>query len=122
MDIDTPRIRRLRQLLATAPRSGAGNRYPDDLRREVVAAVHDARVSGASLAGLATALGLPLTTLSRWAPVPAPRGGGLIRVDVVSLAATPAGPVRTPVVELSSGIRVHGLSLDDIVALHGRLA
>ena len=81
MDPDTPRIRRLRQLLATAPRSGAGNGYPDELRAEVVAAVHDARGNGASLTGLATALGLPLTTLSRWIPTSRPQQRGLVRID-----------------------------------------
>jgi len=121
MDTDTPRIRRLRSLLAGAPRSGAGNRYPDDLRREVVAAIEEARSSGASLSGLATALGLPPTTLSRWSPPAAPRRGGLVRVDVVPFATRSATIASTPVVELPSGVRVHGLSLDDIVALHSRL-
>ena len=121
MDPDTPRIRRLRQLLATAPRSGAGNRYPDELRSEVVAAAHEARANGASLTGLAMALGLPSTTLSRWIPTAAPRQRGLVRIDVVSPMTSAMAAPSAPIVELSSGLRVRGLSLEDIVALHRRL-
>jgi lambda repressor-like predicted transcriptional regulator len=73
MDPDTPRIRRLRQLLATTPRSGAGNRFPEEPRAEVVAALHEARGNGASLTGLGTALGLLSRTLSRWIPTSRPR-------------------------------------------------
>jgi transposase-like protein len=122
MDPDTPRIRRLRHLLATAPRSGAGNRYPDELRAEVVAAVHEARGNGASLTGLAMALGLPSTTLSRWIPTAAPQPRGLVRIDVVSTTPAAMAAPSVPIVELSSGLRVRGLSLEDIVALHRRLS
>ena len=121
MDPDTPRIRRLRQLLAVAPRSGAGNRYPDHLRAEVVAAVHEARANGASLTGLATALGLPQTTLSRWLPGPAVSPRGLVRIDVVTASAASTVERSEAVVELPSGLRIRGLSLEGIVALHRRL-
>jgi len=127
MDPDTPRIRRLRQLLAVAPRSGAGNRYPANLRADVVAAVHEARGNGASMMGLAAALGLPQTTLSRWLPRPATQKRGLVRVDILAApvpapAPAPAAPERSDaIVELPSGLRIRGLSLQDIVALHRRL-
>lgn len=121
MDPDTPRIRRLRQLLAVAPRSGAGNRYPDELPAEVVAAVQEARGNGASMMRLATALGLPQTTLSRWIPCAAPASRSFVRIDVVA-APVAAAPERSDaVVELPSGLRIRGLSLQDIVALHRRL-
>jgi hypothetical protein len=99
MDIDTSRTRRLHRLLAGAPRNGAGNRYPDDLRREVVVVFEEARAEGTSMDALAAALGLPVTTLSRWS-LEAPRRGGLLRVDNVPVAPLPAAVASAPIVDV----------------------
>ena len=118
MEIETSSIRRARQLLAVARRDGVGRAYPSAVRAEVVRTVREARERGSSLTVLSQVLGLPLTTLSRWVPEPS-----LLQVEVgafeVRAEATAAEPIM---VELPTGLRVHGLTLDGVVALHRRLS
>jgi hypothetical protein len=116
MGVEMPSIRRARELLARARRDGVGRGYPDGVRQEVVLAVGEARARGSSLTGLSNALALPLTTLSRWLPEP-----GLVQVQI---AEVPAGSRsgEALVVELGSGLRILGLTLDGVVALHRRLS
>jgi transposase-like protein len=90
------RIRRHRQ---TQPRP---QRYPEDLRREIVAHVRAGRARGESVEAVSKSLGMSPFTLYEWLRHDAEPRGGFRRVDVVPRAAEPV-TLTTP-----QGYRLEG--------------
>ena len=92
-----------------------GGRLRRASQAEVAAAIEQARSSGASYAEIAAAVGVTLQTLKRWRSTK--EGSSLAIVRVVD--APPAS--RAVVVHGAHGVRVEGLSLDEVAALLVRL-
>jgi hypothetical protein len=88
-----------------------GRRFEGELRRRLVAHVHERRAAGASLATIEGELGVSGPTLRRLA-----REGALIPVEVVDAVA----PARPLVLRSPCGVIVEG-SVDDIALLLRRL-
>ncbi len=106
-------LKRLRAKIE-AQRSAAG-RVPAGVRTEVAAAVRRAHETGASYSAIASALGLKLPTLLRWRD--AHGASKLVAVRVPVSASASAFAVHGP-----RGVRIEGLSLDDVAALLSRLS
>jgi hypothetical protein len=84
------------------------------LRSEVAAAIEQAHAAGESYEQLAKAVGVTTQTLSNWRAL---RKQG--RFEQVRVAAP---PTPTVVVHGPSGLRIEGLSLDELAALWRRLS
>ena len=91
----------------------AGGHVPSDVRAEVVATTERAHDDGASYTALADALGIKLQTLSRWRETRPTAKLVAVRVPLHAAGFTVHAP---------HGIRVDGLSLDDVAELLKRLA
>lgn len=105
----------LRQALASAPREGVGRAYRAEIRQRAIAYVHRRRREGASLESIGRELGVSTTTVVRWT-TQASHSFALARVQ------TPETVAGRIVVHGPRGIRVEGLSLDELVALWERLS
>ncbi len=116
--MDDYEIGRLRRRLASA--GGRGSRgYGAELRAEVVGVARRWAAVGGGQRGLAEKLGLSRATLARWiSDSEEPRA--LVRaVDVVA----DDEPVADDLVALlPCGVRIEGLTLDDVAELARRLA
>jgi len=90
-------------------------RYPAPFRAEVVAVTRTQVEHGASVHRVASALGLPARSLTRWLQQSAPPvlRPVTVRPDPMPMAAPAAGPVLvTP-----QGLRIEGLDLDTLIAV-----
>ncbi len=108
-----PELKAVRRMIE-ASRSPSG-RLPARARAEVLAAVARARDAGMTDAVIAEALGVRVAALSRWRWREHSGAGKLVAVRV---------PLRASglVVHAPHGVRVDGLSLDDVAELLKRLA
>lgn len=101
------------RLRAGRPRRSA--RYPDEFRHQVVQHTRSGQAQGRPLKEIAREVGLPWQTVHRWLDQ-APR---LRRVRLA------AGPERSSAARLtlvtSQGLRVEGLTVEDLAALLRRL-
>lgn len=104
-------MKRLRATIGA--RRGAGGRVPRSAQTEIAAEIERAHAAGASYSSIAASLGLTLNTVTRWRR----RGPGAKLVAVrVPL------PASSLVVHGPRGLRIEGLSLDDVAALLARLS
>jgi hypothetical protein len=108
-----PELKAMRRMIQ-ASRSPSG-RLPAHVRTEVLAAVARAHDVGMTPAVIAEALGVREAALSRWRWRERSRAGKLVAVRV---------PLRAAglIVHAPHGVRIDGLSLDDIAELLRRLA
>lgn len=104
-------LKRLRKMVESK-RSAAG-RLPASARAEVATAVERAHDDGMSYSAVADALGLKLQTLSRWREA---RPASKLVAVRVPLSASGL------ILHAAHGVRVEGLSIDDVVELLKRLA
>jgi hypothetical protein len=104
-------LKRLRKMIELK-RSAAG-RLPASTRTEIVMAVERAHDDGMSYSALADALGVKLQTLSRWREARPAAKLVAVRVPLPAAGFTVHAP---------HGVRVEGLSLDDVAELLKRLS
>jgi hypothetical protein len=98
----------------------AGGQLRGQARTTVVAGVEHAHAQGASYREVATALGVTFHTLMSWRgqeQLRRPKNAALVRVRV---AASPVE--RRLIVQGPRGLRIEGLSLDELAALWSRLS
>jgi transposase len=107
----SPDLKKLRKMIDT--RRSAGGRVPASTRADIVAEIERAHAAGASYTALAAALGLKLQTLSRWREKQPSATLVAVRVPL---------PAAGLVVHAPHGVRVEGLSLDDVAELLKRLS
>lgn len=112
-------LKALRRLIA-ASRSPAG-RVPAEVRVEVISAVERADAMGMTRGAIAEALGIEEAALARWRW--RTRASKLVAVRVSTPTPMTAPPAPTTLtVHGPAGVRVEGLSLDDVAGLLKRLA
>jgi transposase len=110
-------ISSLKALRATVEASRtSGGRLRRASQLEVASAIERARSEGASYAAIAVALGVTQQTLKRWRSSDAGSSLALIRV------VDPAPVARAVTVHGPRGVRIEGLTLDEIAALLVRLS
>jgi hypothetical protein len=95
-----------------------GKRFAPELRRRIIAYAERRRQEGASWMSIATELGACFETVRRWCgggSVPA--GRPLRRVEVIAEPVV-AMSTRAPLaVVTANGLRIEGVSLDEVVTL-----
>jgi transposase len=106
-----PELKAARRLISKS--RTPGGRLPANVRGEVIAAVEDAHASGMSYSACAQALGVAEPTLMRWRWRDRDKKLVSVRVQLPMTALTVHGP---------GGLRIEGLSLEDVAALLKRLA
>lgn len=114
MTTTTQEARWLRQELAGRER-GRGKRYGRELRERVAAFARHRRSEGRSWAAIATELGVPLKTVSRWCePSPAAPSSALAlrAVEVV-----PSHIASSLAITTRSGLRVEDATLEEVIAI-----
>ena len=110
----TQEARRLRKELEAQER-GRGKRYDRALRARVVAFAEKRRGEGRTWTAIATELGARFETVRRWCTGRRPRTALALRpVEVIAEAATPSLALA---LVSQGGLRVEGVTLDDVVAL-----
>jgi transposase len=112
-------VRQLREALERAERSGAGRPYPEPLRRAANDYRREREREGASLRQVAAELGVSEASLARWARGREEPVGQFRAIEVV---AEPVRPVSAVVVHGPRGLRIEGLSLQELAALIERLS
>lgn len=107
---------------------GLRRRYPEEIKGRAVAWARKRRASGASYDILAADLGISVMTVWEWLKAPAGKQRpkrrkkpALLPVQIVPEEGPRAGKPG-PVVVTPNGIRVEGLSVEQIAALLGSLA
>jgi hypothetical protein len=104
-------MKRLLAMIGT--RRGAGGRVPRSAQAEIAAEIERAHAAGASYSSTAAALGLTLNTVTCWRR--RRTGAKLVAVRVPL-------PASSLVVYGPRGLRIEGLSIDDVTALLARLS
>jgi hypothetical protein len=89
--------------------------YPEELRRRIVAHVRERRAAGALLNDIARELGISPTLLHRWGVKRVP---SFRRVEV---GAAPQLPGARCLLHAPHGVRVEGLTLDEVIEVLRRL-
>ena len=95
-------------------RAGGRQRYPADLRAEIVTVTRAGRGAGRSVRSLARDLGVSAPTLTRW--LRRPRRGPLRQVMLAPSAMAAEG-APAPVLVTPHGARVEGLDLAGLVTV-----
>ena len=94
-----------------------GKRFEPELRARIVAFAERRRREGASWMAIATELGACFETVRRWCSGVEPTSAQLRRVEVVADAVT-VPSARSPLALVTpNGLRVEGVSLDEIITL-----
>src|SRR5688572_10524178 len=99
------RLRPLRERVRAhqAGRAAPAIRYPEALRREIVAVLDDAREGRGAVASAARALGVPARTLGLWRRRARRRP---FRRVLVAAPTPPTAPASAPVLVTPHGVRV----------------
>ncbi|HEV8247395.1 MAG TPA: hypothetical protein VGP93_16570 [Polyangiaceae bacterium] len=110
------------QLAAEVNELGQGNHnrrmYPAELRRRIVEHVREQRATGVRLNDIARALGISSTLLHRWEAKRTPK---FKRVVLPESPPQRAGREARCSLHAPHGVRVDGLSIDDLVEVLRRL-
>lgn len=111
---------KIRAGVATLGARGQGRRYPEALKREVVAYLTARRKAGRGLKTASVELGIPERSIKLWSSTPRPSGKPAFVPMVVT---APAAERTTPeiVVHGPGGIRIEGLDLAALAELVRRL-
>jgi hypothetical protein len=99
---------------------GAGRRYPETLKREVLAYLAERRKEGRGYATVSAELGIPRRSLKLWSA--APRQTANPRFVAMTIGEAAPAPVSGIVVHAPGGLRIEGLDLGGLVELLRRLA
>ena len=112
---------RIRAAVATISPRGQGRRYPEELKREVVAYLTARREAGRGLKTTSVELGIPERSIKLWSSTPRPSG----KPAFVPMVVTAPSAERTApeiVVHAPGGIRIEGLDLAALAEFVRRLA
>jgi hypothetical protein len=111
---------RLREALAGAERGGLGKSFPRELQRRAGAYAQRRLGDGCSLHAVARELGVSRSSLYRWMGPPEANGFAPVVFEAAPLVhALPDASLS--VTHVGCGLRIEGLTLDDVVALIERL-
>lgn len=112
----------LREALGKADRSGTGSPYPDALRQAAVAYHRSRKSEGASVRVVAAELGVSEVTLSRWSQRQVGSESAFRAIEVVAEPIECARGMGGIVVYGPRGLRIEGLTVQDIVAMFEKLS
>lgn len=120
MDREAARIRGL--VRAAGPR-GRGARFPDDVRRELIAFARSRRHDGIGVRRIAAATGVSTESIRRWTQRKESRSAARELVPVEVRADVPRSDLRRVALSVSSptGYRIDGLTFEQAVVALGRL-
>jgi hypothetical protein len=122
MDAATARrAERIRLAVKGLGKRGPGRRYPEALKREVLAYLAERRKVGRGPATVAVELGIPERSVKLWSEAPRPSGAPTFVAMSVGTAANDASVPRI-VVHGPTGVRVDGLDVAALADLLRRLA
>lgn len=107
------RRQHIRALIETLGKRKTGFRYPDKVKRRILAFVDAELEDGAKLSEVASFLGIGYDTLKRWIDVRA--GGTFASVSVKSAPAVEKSAVLSMVAP--SGWRMEGLDVSQVIEL-----
>ena len=110
----TQEARLLRQAIEAHDR-GRGRRYSPELRARVAAFAEKRRAEGATWKAIATELGATFETVRRWGRRPPRSSRSALALRPVEVVAKPVAS-SLAIVALS-GLRVEGVTLDDVIVL-----
>lgn len=111
----------IRAAVAKLGPRGQGRRYPEALKREVVAYLAARREAGRGLKATSVELGIPERSIKLWSKAPRPSG----RPAFVPMLVTPVAaehPAPLIVVHAPGGIRIEGLDVPALADLVRRIA
>ncbi len=100
---------------------GQGRRYPESLKRAVLAYLAERRKVGRGLATTSAELGIPERSIKLWSSSPRPSSSPTFVAMEVADAAE-ASPAPRIVVHALGGVRVEGLDVASLADLLRRLA
>lgn len=113
------RAKELREALKRAKRMGPGRPYPEALRRAALEYQKERENEGVSARRIAAELGVEKGTLSHWSRARKPSDGAFRAIEVV---AEPVRETSRMVVHGPRGLRIEGLTLEELVSLLARLS
>lgn len=100
---------------------GKGRRYPEELKRDVLAYLAERRRMGRGLTATSAELGIPERSLKIWSS--APRPSSVPSFIAMTLAGAPElRPASSIVVHTPGGVRIEGLDVAALADLLRRLA
>jgi len=111
----------IRTAVAKLGPRGQGRRYPEALKRDVLAYLAARHEAGRGLKTTSVELGIPERSIKLWSSAPRPSG----RPAFVPMVVTPLAaerPVPPIVVHAPGGIRIEGLDVSALADLVRRLA
>lgn len=111
----------LRAALASADRRGAGRPYPEELRRAAVTHWRERRRGGVSAGDVAAELGISGVSLQRWVLGKEPRESSFRKVELAVVVEPTSMLVERIVVHGRCGVRVEGLTVEQVAELLGKL-
>jgi transposase len=116
----TKRAARIRAAVKSLGKRGPGRRYPETLKREVLAYLAERRRRGRGLATTSSELGIPERSIKLWAGAPrAPSAPAFVTMAVTEERDPPASRI---VVHAPGGVRIEGLDAASVADLLRRLA
>jgi len=115
------RAERIRTAVRGLGKRGPGRRYPEALKREVLAYLAERRKAGRGHATVAVELGIPERSIKLWSEAPRPSGAPTFVAMTLGPAASDA-PAPRIVVHGPAGVRVEGLDVATLADLLRRLA
>jgi transposase len=113
------RARQLREALEGAARSGAGRPYPQSLRQAAADHHREREHEGASLRQVAAELGVSDASLVRWSRERREPESLFRAIEVVSASV---GRPSAVVVHGPRGLRIEGLTVEELAGLIARLS
>lgn len=94
-------------------------RFPEELKRRLVAWAEARRASGVGTGELEERVGIPWTSLSKWMTKPSPRRTSPMALKPVSIVQGPGG--GGPILKTPGGFTVEGLDVEGLAELLRRL-
>lgn len=117
----TKRAARIRTAIRALGTRGQGRRYPEPLKRDVLAYLAERRKAGRGLAATSVELGIPKRSIKLWSSSPRPSSTPtFVTMDVADAAKVP--PALGVVVHAPGGVRIEGLDVASLADLLRRLA
>jgi hypothetical protein len=117
----TKKAAAIRAAIRELGKRGKGRRYPESVKREVIAYLTERRKVGRGLATTSAELGIPERSIKLWSSAPRPTTTPRFVAMTVGDAAEISPPPRI-VVHAPGGVRIEGLDVAAVADLLRRLA
>lgn len=111
---------RIRATVKSLGKRGPGRRYPEAVKRDVLAYLAERRRAGRGIAATSTELGIPERSIKLWAGAPRPSSAPMFVPVTVATATEDTSAPR--IVVYGPGFRVEGLDVPALADLLRRLA